>query len=261
MNHPLDGARLKVVWAQKDLKSLKDEVARYLASNSYEFVTESDANNKTARLVIKTEPPLDLSHLIGQCANGLRASLDYIVWQLAIRYSPKAPEVGKDRIYFPLQKDSATFNANALAKYSIPANAIGAIESVQPYQAGYERLAAIPDLTNEDRHRLPLLTLARVSGTSIRFRDDKGKTIFGIVGAVVGEGFTGHLSGAGIALNALGTSQPALSPENVKVEAQATVFVAFQNSVMPREPVDRTLEQMVECVARVVPRFDSFFSS
>ena len=34
MNHPLDGARLKVVRAQKHLQTLKDEIAHYLSGET-----------------------------------------------------------------------------------------------------------------------------------------------------------------------------------------------------------------------------------
>jgi hypothetical protein len=48
-------------------------------------------------------------------------------------------------------------------------------------------------------------------------------------------------------------------PRSVKVDGQVTVFVALQNVAMPFAPVDRTLEQVVKCVADIVPRFEKFF--
>jgi len=259
MTHPLDGVRLKIVRAQEHLKVLKEEVGRYLDSRPYELLTERENDRMMARLVIKTEPPLGLSCIVGDCVNNLRTSLDYIVWQLAVRHSSTPLIIGKDRLYFPFKDSATSFNTDSLAKYSIPAHALNLIESVQPYHTGYEFLRFLPILTNEDRHCLPLLTLAQIRSSAIRFHDDKGKTIFSIVGAVFGsKQITGHLSGAGIGLDTPKPGTPEQATSDVKVECQATIFVAFQNPTMPHEPIDRTLEQMVECVAHVVPRFDPY---
>src|SRR5579872_1380415 len=104
--HPLDGARLKVVRAQKHLKLLKDKIGAYLNTNPYEFPTEQDGERMTARAaVIKPgcEPSEELSCIIGECVGPLRSSLDYITWELAKRFHVPAPIVGVNRdISFPL---------------------------------------------------------------------------------------------------------------------------------------------------------------
>ena len=65
MSHPLDGARLKVVRAQEQLASFKDEVSRYLDAKPYEFPVEDHGNAVTARAaVIKEEPPLRLGRAL-----------------------------------------------------------------------------------------------------------------------------------------------------------------------------------------------------
>jgi len=43
-----------------------------------------------------------------------------------------------------------------------------------------------------------------------------------------------------------------------KVNTQATVCVTWQDTFMPPEPVERTLEDFVKIVADIVPRFDPF---
>src|SRR5947207_8737822 len=104
MTHPLDGARLKVVRAQEQLQSFKDEVGRYLDRNPYEFPVEDHGNVVTARAaIIKEEPPLRLGCIFGECLGSLRESLDYVAWELATRYHRPSPIVGKDKsIYFPI---------------------------------------------------------------------------------------------------------------------------------------------------------------
>jgi hypothetical protein len=46
-------------------------------------------------------------------------------------------------------------------------------------------------------------------------------------------------------------------PSSVKVDGKVAVFVALQNAPAPLAPVERTLEQIVKCVAGIVPRFDA----
>jgi hypothetical protein len=83
MRHPLDGARLKIVRAQKHLDSLKDEISRYLDTHPYEFPTEHEGNVVAARPAIVSEPPpLELGCIAGDCFSNLRKSLDYIAWEL-----------------------------------------------------------------------------------------------------------------------------------------------------------------------------------
>jgi hypothetical protein len=158
------------------LESLKAEIGRYLDTRPYEFPTERDGGVLTARpAIIKVEPPLRLGGIFGDCLGNLRASLDYIAWQLATRYSPKPLVFGKDNIYFPLAKDAAGFSGNSrpsLAKYSIPAAALDIVESVQPYQPGYDPLGLLHRLGNEDKHCLPLLTVAYADTASIEVTVD-----------------------------------------------------------------------------------------
>jgi hypothetical protein len=70
---------------------------------------------------------------------------------------------------------------------------------------------------------------------------------------------TVHEVGGDGEVSIFGPAESAESAGDVKVQSQATVFIAFRDSAMPREPVNRTLEQIVECVANVIPRFDQFF--
>jgi hypothetical protein len=228
------------------------------------------------------EPPLRLSCILGDCLGSLRAALDYVAWQLAFRYCSRPVVSGKDKIYFPIFKRSGDFiNAKTrkqlVSKYSIPGAVMALIESVQPYHAGNEALGLLIDLVNEDKHRLPLFTIAKVR--TIRFVEVRKA---GRAGGIFSSGQTVasnvRVSFGTDTLNATARlrvlpgqqefgefgvfvvpTEPASekqSPE-VQVKGQATVFVAFQNVAMPREPVDRTLEQIVKCVADIIPRFDA----
>jgi hypothetical protein len=292
--HPLDGARLKVVRAEKHLNALQDEIGRYLDTHPYEFPTEHEGDVVTAKsAVVKTEPPLDLGCIFGDCLTNLRSSLDYIAWELAVRHSPAPVVEGKDIIYFPLAKDATDFGTKRradLARYSIPAPALDLIESVQPYHTGYESLRLLTTLGNKDKHRLPLLTVGQADTSSIqvtvtgapiptlRMQPPGSACVVEMFNTTAGEvrrltpkdleemqkpGYNpfARLPGwpGGPTVDTPSPAPPEQQPRSVKVHGQVTVFVAIKDAPVPLVPIERALEQLVKCVANIVPRFEPFF--
>ena len=238
----LDSARLKVVRAQEHLDALRFEARRYLDTRPYEAATERHGDRIDVFPRMKTPPPVRLSAIIGDCVSNLRSALDYVMWQLAERHTKTPLVVGKDRPYFPIFSDNKAYanNLKHLARYTIPAVALAELEKVQPYHAGHESLASLRELVNEDKHRLPLLTIAHTVGPGdIYVRDSNG---------VVATGATSL------------TIVSASADEEVEAEFDAAVFIALQNPAMPREPVEVTLGRMVKCVADVIPRFEPFLA-
>jgi hypothetical protein len=182
---PLDGARLKIVRAQQHLDSLKHEIMAYIRSKPYEFPIEDDGEYITVRdATISENPPVLLSCIIGDCVCNLRAALDYIAWQLAAHNFPGL-QIGTDRVYFPISETPQDFKPDRLTKYGIPATVVSLIESVQPYHAGYETLALLKLLVNQDKHCLPLLALATATTAEMQVFQDGEVTIEGkITGGV-----------------------------------------------------------------------------
>lgn len=282
MPHPLDGARLKVVRAQKHLDSLKAEIQQYLSTDPYHFPAEINGNAIYARPAeILVPPPLELGCIFGDCLVNLRTSLDYIAWQLAVKFASAPPVVGVDKIYFPLAKGNV-FQSRGLANYSIPDSVLDEIEKVQPYQIGYESLKLLSRLGNTDKHCLPLLTLAHTVNTSIDITTVSGPPVGECV--ITPPGSEMEIKGrhikkmsvqrindgsgrklyridfeARLGPNAGGNNVVAQTESQVQVDGQVAVFVSLQDSTVPIEPVDRTLEQIVKCVADIVSRFESFF--
>jgi hypothetical protein len=244
----LDGSRLKVVRAEEHLNSFKTEIRSYLDTQPYEVVREQGNNTWTVVVRLKEKPPIRLGTIFGDCLNNLRAALDYIAWQLASRYSPKQLIVGHDRPSFPIYIDAKKYSAQGLSKYGVPAQAVDEIERVQPYHTGYELLGLLHALVNEDKHRLPLLTLAHASANELEIRTPQGR--------IIGSGGLTTLTTPAFSL----TAEDATSGDDVEVNAQVTVFVTLQNVAMPRAPIDRTLELIVKCVADVIPRFEPFLA-
>jgi hypothetical protein len=251
MAHPLDGARLKVVWAQEHIDTLKAEIRAYLDKRPYEVTAENKPNfGIVGKVTIIIPPPMSLSALIGDCATNARATLDYIVWELAGRYfSPpfNAGNANDRRITsFPisnLPSDAGYVNRlTSLANRKIPAVAIDEIKAVQPYNEAYQPLWWLHELVNTDKHRMPILTLAYVPFFAWGTEPD------GTIRPVV------HWGGPG--REAVPTAEEAAA---MRMEHQVAVCVTFQDVSMPREGVDRTLENIVKCVADIVPRFEPFF--
>jgi hypothetical protein len=248
MAHPLDGARLKVVRAYEHLETLKLEIIEYIEKNPPKFnahsivPVEKDGSAWHTEFNIESHPDPHISAVLGDCINNARHALDYIAWALATRYSPRPLVIGKDKPYFPIYdgfiKGERAIN-NSFSGYSIPTAAIDEIKSVQPYSTGGilpygQPLWILHYLTNGDKHRLPVLTIGNIANTSITI---SRKTL------------------------------PADSPPNSRfadgrmdVKGQATIMVAFEDSLVPHDPVDRTIENIVRCVEGIVPRFERFFT-
>jgi hypothetical protein len=252
---PLDGARLKVVRAQEHLDSLKTEIDRYRKVNPYQFSVETDSAGTTFDFIPTTivAPDLHLSCILGDCVTNLRSGLDYIVWQLGLKYCGRPLRPGKDRLYFPITTDVHVFSkkrAPDLSKYNIPAPTISLIESVQPYNAGYSSLADLDAIVNEDKHRLPLFTRG--------VADESGSLSVEILladGDVISHEF-GHGTRHRIHFPAADSTILPVPPENVKVDSELSGFIAFQNAAMPFAPVDVTLDQIVKTVSNIIPMFE-----
>lgn len=293
--HPLDGAKLKVVRAEKHLQSLKDEIATYLSKNPYEFPVEDDGKTVTARsAVIKNgcESPEELSCILSECITPLRSALEYIAWELATRFAASAPIVGKDKsIHFPILNDPDGDGMDRFAKmaqkYAFSADAIDCIKSVQPYyDTRWKPLAILGSLRNRDEHCLELLTIAYTNTSSLDVVATGGTLEQCILDRAAGSCATvsasnvtrmevrrltaeeveetdGDSSGthftASVAFNAPAPRSAEEKPRSVKVDGQVSVFISLDNVPMPLVPIERTVEQLVECVANIIPRFEQFF--
>jgi len=246
MNHPLDGAKLKVVRAQEHLDAFKRELGAYHDSEPVEWVTTFDKPGfVTATPAIK-EVPAHLSCIIGDCVTNLNAALDYIAWQIGLKFRTPPVVVGKDKPYYlaphTLTRNGATVDPTAFAL----------LQSMQPTVAGYEPLKTLNQLVNEDKHRLPLLTVAVIKPRhiSVITTETPPRTVISFptppVWSTTG-GFVVDLSLEG------------LRPEDVQVISGGSAFITFENPLMPREPAEFTLDKIVKCVADIVPRFEPLF--
>ena len=190
--HPLDGARLKVVRAEEHLDAFKAETASFLATKPYTFessVTSSSALGEHwwIKPILTTPPPPRLSVLIGDCVTNLRASLDYIIWELAQKYfdPPVNVSLQGDRqiLNFPIlladpsRRQGHLDHLRRLAKRGMPTGAIDIIKEVQADAGGDEQLRWLYDLVNTDTHRTPILTIASFVVAQIEITNFRGKNL------------------------------------------------------------------------------------
>jgi len=256
---PLDGARLKVVRAQIHLDSLKDEIRDYINSNPYKVPVRVQYDTSRFPIItITRDPALETSLIIGDCVTNLRAALDYVVWALAERHFAPAldPKSMADRriacfpIYDPARTNSYEDRLKSLVKRGMPTNACVEIDAVQSHKTGNRALSLLHELVNTDKHRLPILTLGAIGNFSYS--------------ASIIDGVQYMDPPAGHPIwdnpdNYFNTKWSDAEREEMGVNCNVSVFVTFQNVTMPREPVDRTLENILKTVADIIPRFERFF--
>lgn len=274
MTHPLDGARLKIARAREHLESLRVDIRTYLdeqphevrsqpetrmhtsraATNFYAFYAQQNPVHSLPPIPVPGVPPPNLSTIIGDCVTNARAALDYIVWELAQRYF-KPPFDITDRndrriVAFPIFDNETDpglkDRLDRLAFRTIPTDAVTLIKIAQPYNTGYESLGWLRELVNTDKHRMLLLTTGRFDEVTVTFAKpaiffdlSKGPNTLTIP--------AGHLTAEGPRLQS-----------NQQMEGKAAIYVTWQDALVPSVAVDQTLERIIECVAKIVPRFDEF---
>lgn len=259
MPHPLDGARFKIVWAQQHLDSLKSEIGWYLDQQTREIQSQPNVHPQEIRPpthilrpIVPTKTPVEMSGIIGDIVTNARAALDYIMWELAQRYFVPHLVIAKFRdrklASFPIFDTPAEIkdSLDRLADRQIPAGAISEIKTVQPYNAGYESLSLLTQLVNQDKHRLILTTKGEFDYMTVKFERSK---------------IDGFQPKHPINLRKyFETTGASAIQSDMQMKAKVPIYVAWENIAMPREPVDRTLEQIIKCVTDIVPRFDVFFA-
>lgn len=147
VKHPLAESRFKVERARKHLNALKVGIGEYLASNPTET---------------KSEPPLELSCMVGDCLWNLRTALDYAIWQVGVRQFSPGLVPGEAKLSFPFSETARNYHfygRTSLERYGIPKEAIWAAESIQEYKPGCESMALLRRLRHEDMHQLHRLTV------------------------------------------------------------------------------------------------------
>jgi hypothetical protein len=263
MAHPLDGARLKVVRAKQHLESFNGDAERYINTKPCKVITRIEGDCICVEGVITTEPPAPLACIVGDFVTNLRAALDYIAWELANKFVGRPLSTREEEaISFPIVRPGkANFADLKSAKLlqatcCVPADAMSVIESVQPYNAGYDAIGALDLLVRRDKHRALLLCgtfvgdvgdISVYHGSKLAWKASGRSAVFGL---------------SRMEMNLAAFSQPFKPAADYRVEmhGEPTVFISLKDFPSPGEStwVSR-LQQILKCVANVIPRFEPFF--
>lgn len=148
---------LKAIWAKEHLDSLKAELLIIQNSEPYRLTRKDDLEDgrHIARITLN-DLPWKLALIAGDFATCLRASLDHIVFQLALLTTEERELPG--RVSFPIFESEKNIERGLKG---VPKDAIAIIRALQPYHRGDAAkntwLWKLNELSNLSKHRfIPL---------------------------------------------------------------------------------------------------------
>lgn len=269
MAHPLDlsDAWAKLEHAASHIDRLRREIeeAGYPDPKVIPVRREYDAENRMIvwriERIIQIAPHWSL--IIGDAIHCLRATLDYLAWQLARRFfdgvEPQERRVIRN-VQFPIVSDANEWARHPNRRYMTAEDA-ARLEGLQPFnpvQAGQgNAFAILSHLSNTDKHRRLHVTYLRqgqavfdLSDTS-RFRDctfRHGITTDAVMRDVLLTGYTDPAPGQEVVRILISPTGP--NPD-VELNPRLTAEVVFERGF----PVVQTLEAVGQYVATVLEMF------
>jgi len=153
----LAGVGAKVERAKEHIAHLKQEVDVFLKSEPYVVLAENDekTGDRVFRVHIVRNIPMRLSIIAGDAIHNLRASLDYLMWQL-VEANGNTPDRGTEFLIAESADNFSTQCKGKMMKMGVGATAMDLIESLNPYKGGNDGLYALHRLDIRDKHRLLL---------------------------------------------------------------------------------------------------------
>jgi hypothetical protein len=154
----------KLERAKRHFTELETALASYFATIPYKVSTRRDGAGKLVYYLSEVgELPVEFSLITGDVIQNLRSALDHLAYDLWVK---EANGRGRgDKIYFPIDKDEASYNRSKVNKtQGISAQSLSIIDSLKPYPGGNDALWRIHTLNNRDKHRL-LVTVGSSFGS------------------------------------------------------------------------------------------------
>jgi hypothetical protein len=162
VSRPLDGVEAKLHRARDHLETFHAAFQEIYYADPVRFEQRLDPVDREHILwtvVYVPNPPPVLGVIAGDALNNLRSALDHVVWQLALRHTPKPSR----SIAFPITRSAEEFAEKSymIAHLSDEERAI--VARYQPYNRGDEvsPLKELSRLVNRDKHQV-LNTLLQV---------------------------------------------------------------------------------------------------
>lgn len=270
-SHPLAGVRSKLARAQEHLQTLDGRIASFMEREPYRvsYERKPDGSDHIYRVHVRESPPLELGAIIGDCLQNARASLDHLVWQLAILSGKTTPN---RQTAFPVCDAEGIFRSkrtrNKVADLSKEYRA--AVEGLQPFKIGGAAkdhwLWHLNELSRVDKHQI-LHPVGAVHDDALFSTHpvDKSADPFpyqlGQLGQTVNMTLRGSFvpfeNGAEIVGWAFDPPRP-----DVKMEAEFSFYITFGQGVNPGSPfpITHVLGNILHHVeTEVIPPLAHFF--
>jgi hypothetical protein len=175
MRNPLESSRLKVERAKHHIQDLDVVLMRFRTEHPHEIVieTEPDTGYKLHKFrLCKPAPYAEVSIIIGDTVNNLRAALDHAVYSCAIVAGHAAPRY--KTCSFPFGDNESSFNNAVNGRTSVPPEIRACLQRFRAYQGGHVALWALNDMCNRDKHALITPTVMGFEDIRVAFDDAGG---------------------------------------------------------------------------------------
>jgi len=255
MNPPADlfrDAKLKIIWANEHITHMNALIGRFVQTDFCSLSVEEDPNTGDNRLKFGLRepiPPVIALH-IGDSIHNLRASLDYVQWEICGRANLRQDRHTRFAVSESREKLIATVNGGSV-KTSLPQLAGFIIDVIQPYQGGKgDPLYTLHHLDIADKHRLLVPVLSVVALNGVNAIDENGNRLIDCSFSVTG-----------------GPGQMTFirSPRKIHIKSygKATFDVLFGDGeeVVRSQPVFPTLVQLSQFVSGVVDQLAQQFAA
>lgn len=163
----------KLQRAEQHLHELDPKIKQWITSHPYRISDELDPD--TGDNIIWGElldpMPSIISHLIGDCLQNLRSTLDHLAYELAVANTGMLTDAQAITTAFPIFRYSKGFSSRGMNKLRyLSGRAQSVIERLQPYHASEPTkhiLWLLEQLNNIDKHRRLLITIVHSLGAGV----------------------------------------------------------------------------------------------
>lgn len=150
-------SQARISRAQDNVKEFAKLLGEYLECRPSRIRVDIDAQGRGAIRVERREPiPDQLSILLGETLQNLRAGLDNCLYAVAIIDAGTNPPPGASHLQWPIALSPKEWTANMKRIQHLSPHLIEALHRIQPFQAenpGWNCLRILHDLARIDRHR------------------------------------------------------------------------------------------------------------
>src|ERR1700734_716114 len=153
----LNSAKDKIIRAAEHFRAMEGELETYFKLSPAKMVRQpgGPSDQATFKLEATLPIPVRLPHIIGDCIQNARSSLDYLVRELVLAANNRPT----DHEMFPICDNPKAFK-DAIRRgqlTGVSEEAVAIIESVQPYHLGEDwessTLWVLNQFANTNKHR------------------------------------------------------------------------------------------------------------